>query len=104
VHLSAAVSRDSFVLENLGDDPLEDLRIGLFRNDTARHQWAYQESYMASFPLLSPHQTITKDLREFRDAREQVFGLPGGDAVFVDCWVSDSHGIYLFHFFLAKGE
>ena len=43
-HLSVGISRDSFTLENLGDDTLHNVHIGLFRSDTQRQQWSYQES------------------------------------------------------------
>mgnify|MGYP005856600077 CR=1 FL=1 len=102
IHLSVAVSRDSFTLENLGDDPLRDVRIGLFRTRTERHQWAYQDSYMGNFPLVSSRQTVAKNLGEFIDRAGNRFDLSDGDEVYVDCWVEDSHGIYLFRFFLEK--
>jgi len=102
IYLSVAVSRDSFTLENLGDEPLRDVRIGLFRTRTERHQWAYQDSYMGNFPLVSSHQTIAKNLGEFMDRAGNRFDLSDGDEVYVDCWVEDSHGIYLFRFFLEK--
>jgi len=102
IHLSVAVSRDSFVLENLGDDPLRDVQIGLFRTRTERHQWAYQDSYMGNFSLVSSRQTIAKNLGEFQDRSGNRFDLSDGEEVYVDCWVSDSHGIYLFRFFLEK--
>lgn len=102
IHLSVAVSRDSFTLENLGDEPLCDVQIGLFRSRTERHQWVYQESYMGNFPLVSPRQTIAKNLREFIDRTGSRFDLSDGEEVYVDCWVQNSHGIYLFRFFLEQ--
>jgi hypothetical protein len=97
-----AVSRDSFTLENLGDEPSRDVRIGLFRTRTERQHWAYQDSYMGNFPLVSSRQTIAKNLGEFIDRAGNRFDLSDGDEVYVDCWVQDSHGIYLFCFFLEK--
>lgn len=102
IHLSVAVSRDSFTLENLAEEPLRDVRIDLFRTRTERHQWAYQDSYMGKFPLVSSRQTIAKSLGEFIDKVGNKFDLSDGDEVYVDCWVEDSHGIYLFRFFLEK--
>lgn len=102
IHLSCGVSRDSFTLENLGDEPLQDVRIGLFRTETQRHQWAYEDSYRGNFPLVSSRQTIAKNLGEFRDSVGNRFDLSDGNAVYVDCWVQDNHGIYLFNFFLEK--
>jgi len=102
IHLSVAISRDSFTLENLGDEPLRDVQIGLFRTATERNQWNYADSYMGNFPLVSNQQTIAKTLGEFRDRFGNRFDLSDGQAVYVDCWVSDSHGIYVFRFFLER--
>ena len=102
IHLSCGISRDSFTLENLGDEPLQDVQIGLFRTATQRNQWSYQDSYMGKFPLVSAHQTIAKSLGEFRDTTQNRFDLSDGNAVFVDCWVQDNFGIYLFNFFLER--
>lgn len=102
VHLSVAVSRDCLVLENLGEEPLRDVRLGLFRTRTQRHQWTYQDSYMGEVPLLSSHQTLTKRLAEFRDGQGNLLDMSDGEAAHVDCWVEDSHGIYLFRFHLEE--
>lgn len=102
IHLSVSVSRDSFVLENLGTDPLRDVQIGLFRAATERNQWSYGDSYMGNYPIVSGHQSMAKSLGEFRDNTGTRFDLSDGNDVFVDCWVSDSHGIYLFKFFIEK--
>ena len=100
VHLSVGVSRDGFTLENLGDDPLRNVRLGLFRTKTERNQWSYKDSYMAAFSLLSARQTTSKKLGEFRDVRGNLLDMSDGEAAYVDCWVQDDHGIYLFRFFL----
>jgi hypothetical protein len=102
INLSVAISRASFTLENLGDEPLRDVQIGLFRTATERNQWNYADSHMGNFSLVSSHQTIAKNLGEFRDQHGNRFDLSDGQAVYVDCWVSDSHGIYLFRFFLER--
>lgn len=102
VHLSVGVSRDSFTLENLDDTPTSDVRLGLFRTATERHQWAYQDAYMGGVPLLSGKQTIAKPLSDFRDSRGNRLDMSDGAAAYVDCWVEDRHGIYLFRFFLDQ--
>jgi hypothetical protein len=102
VHLSIGVSRDSFSLENLGDEAMRNMKLGLFRTETERHQWAYQDAYTGDVPLLSPKQTVTKRLGEFRDRRGNLLDMSDGAAAYVDCWVEDSHGIYLFRFFLES--
>ena len=100
VHLSVGVSRDAFTLENLGDDTLRDIRIGLFKSDSERNQWSYADSYMGNISLLSSQQTVTKDLGDFRNASSQPFLLDDPHPLHVDCWVQDVHGIYLFMFYL----
>ena len=102
IHLSVAVSRESFTLENLDDEALRDVQIGLFRTATERNQWNYADSHMGVFPLVSGRQTIAKNLGEFRDQRGNRFDLSDGQEIYVDCWVSDSHGIYIFRFFLER--
>jgi len=100
VHLSVGVSREGFTLENLGDDPLRNVRLGLFRTKTERHQWSYVDSYTAGLNLLSGGQTTSKRLGEFRDQQGNLLDMSDGEAAYVDCWVEDDHGIYLFRFFL----
>jgi hypothetical protein len=100
VHLSIGVSRDGFALENLDDEPLRNVRLGLFRTKTERNQWSYGDSYMASLTILSARQTISKKLGDFRDGRGNLLDMSDGEAAYVDCWVQDDHGIYLFRFFL----
>jgi hypothetical protein len=102
IHLSVGISRDSFTLENLGDDALRDIRIGVFRTKTQRNQWSYEDSYMSRFPLVSSHQTVVKQVGDFIDKASNKLDFSDGDEVYVDCWVQDSHGIYLFQFFLEK--
>ena len=100
IHLSVGVSRNAFTLENLGDDTLHDIRIGLFKSDSQRNQWSYADSYMGNISLLSFHQTVTKDLGDFRNVSRQPFRLDDPHPLHVDCWVQDVHGIYLFMFYL----
>lgn len=102
VHLSVGVSRDGFTLENLGEDSLRNVRLGLFRTQTERNQWSYTDSYMGALNLLSSGQTTSKRLGEFRDQRGNLMDMSDGEAAYVDCWVQDDHGIYLFRFFLEK--
>ncbi|MCG8403869.1 MAG: hypothetical protein MI923_01600 [Phycisphaerales bacterium] len=100
IHLSAGISRDSFTLENLGNEPLRQVKIGLFQSSSQRHVWKYEDSHTAMVNLLSAGQTITKDLADFKKSAQSEFSLPASSAVHVDCWVQDNHGIYLFNFFL----
>jgi len=102
IHLSVGISRDAFTLENLGDDILRDVRIGLFKSHSQRNQWSYADSYMGSVSLLSGHQTVTKGLQDFRSNAGDSLRLNEPNSLHIDCWVQDEHGIYLFMFFLAE--
>jgi len=102
IHLSVGVSRDTFTLENLGDDPLRDVRIGLFKGHSQRNQWNYADSFTGTVSLLSGHQTITKKIDEFRSSAGQPLDLQDPVDLHVDTWIQDGHGIYLFMFFLER--
>jgi hypothetical protein len=100
VHLNVAVSRDSFTLENLGQEMIRDLRIGIFKSFTQRDFWKYAESYMGTIDILSSQQTITKDIADYRNSSGDSLDLSDSRPLHVDCWVQDAHGIYLFMFYL----
>lgn len=100
VHLNAAISRDAFTLENLGQDMMRDIRIGIFKSYSQRNQWSYADSYMGTIDILSSHQTITKDITDFRNSKGEPLDLSDSSPLHIDCWVQDSHGIYLFMFYL----
>lgn len=102
LHLSVGVSREAFVVENLGTVPMTDLQIGIFRTDHERHQWSYGDAFTGTIPLLSGGQTITKRMGDFSAPNGVALDFSDVDPVYVDCWVSDSHGIYLFRFFLDQ--
>ena len=100
VHLNVAISRDAFTLENLGQDIISDIRIGIFTASQQRNQWNLGESFMGTIDFLSSHQTMTKELDNFRDSSGNPLIMSGTSPLHVDCWVQDSHGIYLFMFYL----
>jgi hypothetical protein len=102
VHLNLAISRDAFILENLGDDLMRDIRIGIFKSITERHQWSYADSFMGTVNMLSSKQTITKDVSEFKDSSGNDLDLDDNMYLHIDCWIQDNHGIYLFNFYLEK--
>lgn len=102
IHLNAAISRDSFSLENLGNDIMRDIQIGIFKSRTPKHEWKYYESYMGKVDILSPHQTITKNIADFKNSKGETLDLSDNIPLHVDCWVQDSHGIYLFMFYLEE--
>ena len=102
IHLSVGVSRDAVTLENLGDEPLRNVQLGLFAGSAPRHQWSFADSYMGSVDLLSPHQTISKDFDDFRRSSGESLTVTDHGAVHLDCWIQDVSGIYLFNFLLEQ--
>jgi hypothetical protein len=98
IHLQAAISQDTFSLENLGDETIKDIQIGLFVGKNKRNQWSLADAYISNVNILSPKQTISKEVRDFVHTTDQlkITDLP----VHVDCWVQDAFGIYLFNFYL----
>lgn len=102
VHLNIAISRDAFTLENLGDDLMRNIQIGIFKSYSQRNQWSYADSYMGSIDILSPKQTITKNISDFSNRDDNRLNLLDDSPLHIDCWVQDSHGIYIFMFFLEE--
>ena len=51
LHMSVAVSRDSFVVENLGLDAMNDIRIGILHTPQERHEWSYEDSLCGNHSL-----------------------------------------------------
>lgn len=98
IHLQAAVSQDAFSLENLGNETMRDIQIGLFVGKNRRHNWSFADGYTSRVSILSPKQTISKDIGDFTHTIDKlkIADLP----VHVDCWVQDAFGIYLFNFYL----
>ena len=99
IHLSVGVSEDSVTIENLSDEVLKSIRIGLFKSKDKRNQWSYTDTYSGYVELLSPNQTICKSLEEFKNSSAEkltIDELP----INIDCWIQDDFGIYLFMFYL----
>lgn len=102
LHLSVGVSREALTIENLGDSPMADVRLGMFTSQTERNQWSFADAYSGSVQLLSGKQTIAKQLSEFCDRHGTHLDMSDGAAAYVDCWIQDQSGIYLFRFFLER--
>jgi hypothetical protein len=85
IHLSVGISRGAFTLENLGDEPLRDIRIGLFCGAEARHHWYFGDAYVGMVSLLSAHQTITRQLSTFQHNDGGRLDLEIVQPVFLDC-------------------
>ena len=99
IHLAVAVNSKTLTIENLGDVPLKDIRVGVFNNKTKLHSYTYAYSYQGNVDFLSPKQTISKKLSDFKksDGKElQIEDLP----THIDIWLQDNFGIYLFNFLI----
>lgn len=101
IHLAVAVSRSALSVENLGDSPIENLQIGLFQSTTQRHQWSFGDAFSKSIPRLSGKQSISLSVSEFLSVSSgKALDLTDDAPLYVDCWLQDNAGIYLFNFFL----
>lgn len=100
IHLSVGMSRSGFTLENLGDEPMRDVRIGIFRSLGQRSQWSFADAYSAGISLLSGKQTISKPINGFCHHGGNTLDLSDPNPLYVDCWIQDQTGIYLFNFYL----
>jgi hypothetical protein len=100
INVSVSISGTSLVVENLSARTMEELRIGLFKSKSERNNWQFDESYASKIGKLSGGQTLTKDISEFRNKHGKQLSLVDFRPVYVDCWVQDSTGIYLFNFYL----
>lgn len=102
IHLSTGISRSVFVLENLGEDELRDLNIGLFKSDSQRHQWSFEDAYSKTVSLLSPKQSTSVDVAEFKDIHGKPLEINDSPPAYIDCWVQDQNGIFLFNFLIDE--
>jgi hypothetical protein len=100
IHLNVAISREAFTLENLGQNIVRDITIGIFKGHSQRDQWSIADSYKGTIDILSSQQTITKDIADFENSQRVSLDLSDNSPLHVDCWIQDSHGIYLFMFYL----
>jgi len=102
IHLNVAISKTSFVLENLDDTSMRNIIIGIFSSETQRHHWDLGDSYRKKIDVLSPHQTITINIDDFTDNFSKRLDLTKNLPLFVECWIQDLFGIYLFMFYLKE--
>jgi len=101
IHLAVSISRSAVSIENLGEEPIENLQIGLFKSSSQRHSWSYGEAYSKSIPRLSAKQSTSLSIDQFISEQDQSpLNLQDRGALYVDCWVQDISGIYLFNFLL----
>jgi len=101
IHLSVGVSQESITIENLSNDIVKNVRIGLFKSKSKRDQWSYGDSYMGFLDIISPNQTLSKSLEDFQNSHSEkmiIDDLP----INIDCWIQDDFGIYIFMFYLEQ--
>ena len=99
IHMKVNVSSTGVVIENLSDDAMKNLRIGLFSSDYERHNWNFGDAYIKNVISLSGNQTIAIDFLDFLHRDRGGFAMKEAHNR-LDCWVQDSTGIYLFNFLL----
>jgi hypothetical protein len=101
LHLAVAVSRSALSVENLGDAPIENLRIGLFKSAAQKHSWNFGDAFSKSVPRLSGKQSTSLSIEQFVSQTDgSKLDLTDDNSLYVDCWLQDNAGIYLFNFFL----
>jgi hypothetical protein len=101
IHLSVGVSRSALSIENLGEKNIENLRIGLFKATEQQHNWSFADAYSRTVPRLSSRQSISLGISDFcSESNRQPLDLTDSVPLFVDCWLQDNAGIYLFNFYL----
>lgn len=101
IHLAVGVSRSALSVENLGDTMIENLQIGLFKSTSQRHNWNFGDAFTKTAPCLSGKQSISFSISDFHSTPEGVsLDLSDDTSLFVDCWLQDRNGIYLFNFYL----
>jgi len=101
IHLSVAVSRSALSVENLGDLPIDNLRIGLFKSTSQRHSWSFSDAFAKSVPRISGRQSTSLSIDQFSsESDSSKLDLSDPTPLYVDCWLQDNSGIYLFNFYL----
>ena len=101
IHLSVAVSRSALSVENLGHSPIENLRIGLFKSASQRHSWSFGDAFSKSVPRISGGQSTSLSVDQFAsESNSSKLDLSDPTPLYVDCWLQDNSGIYIFNFYL----
>ena len=101
IHLSVAASRFGLSVENLSDSAIENLRVGLFKSSSQRHSWEYSSAFSTIVARLGGKQTVSLAASQFVDPiNNSQFDLTDIGPLYVDCWLQDNAGIYLFNFLL----
>ena len=89
-------------MENLAAETIRDIHVGVFKSSTQKQSWSYAEAFTKTVPLLSAKQSIAISIEEFKNEIDFALELSDKPPVYVDCWVQDQHGIFLFNFLLNE--
>ena len=101
IHLAVAVSRSAVSVENLSDEVIENLQIGLVKSATQRHRWWFGDAYSKSIPRLGGRQSTSLSVDQFTLSSDGTsLELVEPNFLYVDCWLQDNAGIYLFNFLI----
>lgn len=99
-NIAVAATHEAISVENLSDATMQNVRVGLFVNDTKQQQWNYADAFEAAIPMLSGKQSISKSFTDFRRSGVPMQRVLDTKPMFVDCWVQDDGAIHLFQFTL----
>jgi hypothetical protein len=101
IHLAVAVSRSAISVENLGDVRIDNLHIGIFKSASQAHSWNFADAFSKNVPSLSAKQSLSITIHEFLSQADQAkLDLLDPSPLYVDCWLQDNNGIYLFNFYV----
>jgi hypothetical protein len=101
IHLAVSITRSNISIENLGEELIANLRIGLFKSSTQMHSWNFGDAHVKLMPVLSGGQSIAIEVSEFlHEVTSEKLDLTDDAPLHVDCWLQDDNGIYLFNFYL----
>lgn len=103
VHLSVGVSRSAVSIENLGESSIQHLNVGIFESFQQQSSWNFADAFSKTVPLLSGGQSLSIDVGDFVSAKTgKQLDLSSNQQLYIDCWVQDQYGIYLFNFCLQQ--
>ncbi|AXV40390.1 hypothetical protein [Methanobacterium sp. BAmetb5] len=97
--INVGLSRHSFKLENLSEETISHLRVGLLIGFSKEKLCEFENSYQNGINNLFAHKSITINLCDFLDKNGNSFDLPR-EPVYIVCWVEEGNGIYFFQFYL----
>lgn len=119
INLAITLDHTSISFENTGKEPLENLKIGLYKSHLKRRRWAFNNAYGMEIPLLEPAQNKSFPLKDFKrkippeekteekaegKKTKDFFSLDESINQYVDCWVHTKNSSHIFQFTIAAKE